>query len=162
MRHIKEDVIKNKPIRKYEGKFYYFDKDGIYRCVSEEQLDEKQRIEWEDISRCFFARFIYLEIGIMCNNVRLTRKAISKLKVGDTLEVFDEYLENTTFQKHNKPENLDRFIAKINNPIFQRIPENFNKDTFDYIFIEIMILSEWEEDRLSYIYKNQEEILKRA
>ena len=160
MRNIKEDVIKNKPVRKCGGKFYYFDEDGIYRCILEKELDESLKVKWNYMR--FQELYTYYKLGIKFSNLNLVKKAISKLKVGDTLEVFDEYLSNITFEKHKKPENLDRFITKINNPIFHRTPENLNKDTFDYIFIDVMILTEWEEDRISYIYKNKNEILKRV
>ena len=58
-------------------------------------------------------------------NCILQKKAISKLKVGDTIEKLEEYLEEVKLEKHNKPEGLDRFITKINKPIFPFISSPF-------------------------------------
>lgn len=57
-----------------------------------------------------------------------------------------------------KPEGVERFITKIGRPRFVRIPENYNQNTFDYIYVDVCIIHEWNKDKMEYIQKNVDEI----
>ena len=165
MRHIDGD-ISNKILRLCNGLCYYFDQEGIYRCVSIKEakkmhlkLDSLTMEEWFPY-HLEKNKIYHGYIELISNNGNLVRKVIRQLEVGDTIEVFEEYLENTVIQRHVKPSGIDRFITKIEEPIFACATENPNQDTFDFVYVYVNIISKWEENRLTYIQKHKKEILK--
>lgn len=151
-------------IRSRDGNVYFFDKEGIYRRVSASEAEEmKVRYMYtrKDGSICIdlvhFARYVP-EV----TNQTLIIKAICKLIPGDEIEKFEEYLQTVKIDSKDKPEGLDRFITKIQKPYFTRSPQNTNTKTFDYISIDVNIVSEWEEERKEYIIRHREEIWQRV
>lgn len=161
MRKVQKEITKY-VLKKNRDTVYYFDEDGIYKSIS---LEEAKKMGFINIgprmdnSSNISGTYRYAIEGYNCT---LQRKAISRLKVGDTIEDLEEYLEVVKLEKHNKPEGLDRFITKINKPIFQRVPENHKENTFDYVLVSINIVSRWDEDRKQYINRNIREISRRV
>lgn len=167
MRNISNNV-KNKVLRKRENKLYYFDENGVYRCIPIEEAKtkiEKAEIKLDNIYMTGDNEIEYRywelceDMGIQMS-YNLLKKAICKLNEGDTIEVFSSYLSTVTLDKHSKPQGVDRFITKIENPEFVREPENIKKNTFDFIHVEVNIVTEWEQDRMQYIRDNENEIKK--
>lgn len=166
--HIKGDLTnKVLRIRKQNGhyKLYYFDEKGIYRCVSLEEAIRRNLIinsYWnlaEFVSE-FPCGIWYRSYILDCeiDNERIIAKAICRLEEGDTIKDLEYYLSITKIEKYPKPEGIERFITKIEKPQFVRSPGNNKKETFDYIYIDVNIISHWEEDRLKYIQKHRKEI----
>lgn len=167
MRDISNNV-KNKVLRKRGNKLYFFDENGIYRCIPSEEakakiakaeikLDNLYMIGDDEIEYRYWE--LNENIGIQMS-YNLLKKAICKLKEGDTIEVFSDYLSTVTLDKHNKPQGVERFITKIEKPIFAREPENTNKSTFDFIYVDVNIVTHWKQDRMQYIKNNEEQIKK--
>lgn len=151
-------------IRIAKGNVYFFDKEGIYRRVSVSEAKEmnlRYLYVLEDDS-------IYIDLVKFIDyipnetNQILIRKIICKLIPGDEIEKFEEYLQTVKIEVRNKPKGLDRFITKIQKPYFIRSTQNTNTNTFDYINIDVNIVSEWEEDRKEYIIRHREEIWQRV
>ncbi len=153
-------------IRLKKGMVYFFDNDGIYNRVSVEQ--GKKIILKGLLFRNDGSAYLYNDLGNITgtNNKVLSKKAICQLKIGDNIERLEYYLKNVQFEHHEKPQGLDRFITKIKKPEYIKSPENERIErlinVFDYIHIDINIVSEWEEDRRKYIEKHENDILQRA
>lgn len=152
--------LTNKILRSRGGKIYYFDESGIYRSVL---LSEVYSIKLDNLSYLrpngeIFSYWLFIDDLFYVDDIRLVIKAISMLKEGDTIEKFKTYLDTVELENHSRPSGLDRFITKIERPEFERIPTNPNKNTFDYIFVEVNIVQEWEGDRLTYIKKHKKQI----
>lgn len=160
---VARDNIKNKVIRLCSHRAYYFDEDGIYRSVSDK---EALKMDMPNIGtrlngECFLLTWdVYTDINVY--NKNYVRMAISKLKEGDSLKTFEEYLSTVKSKKHLKPEGLDRFITRIDKPVFVRTPENQNEETFDFIYVHLNLIINWDEDKAEYIKKNVKEIDQRV
>lgn len=158
--------IKEKALRKKGGMVYYFDIDGIYRsipiCEAEEKRFSNLVILPEHNSYINF-QAIRMILKDLVTDYNLIRKAVAQLEVGDNIEKFEYYLLTSKYEKHLKPEGLDRFILGISDKdiIIGRGPENYNEKTFDYINVYVLICSEW-NNREQYIKDNLKEIAKRA
>lgn len=152
MRTILWDIT-NLVVRKANHKLYYFDSKGIYHGVPEEV---GLSMNFSNIFFRYDGSF-YIDTSFLYNlatNNTITVSAISKLKEGDTLEDLDYLICNTKFKHHTKPSGLDRFITRIEPPIFIRTPENENINTFDFIYVDLNLIVDWNEDKLQYIKKN--------
>lgn len=55
---------------------------------------------------------------------------ISKMSEGDSWSKFIEIYNQVEYKQREKPKNLNRFITKINRPVFERFPENTNQKNF--------------------------------
>lgn len=154
--------ITNIVLRKAKGKVYYFDEKNIYQCVSVEEAKKMENLlnlKIREDGSVYFMEYYYY--GIFENlNHNLTKKAICKMKVGDTLDDLLKILSNTSLEHRSKPEGLNRFILSIDKPIFVRKPENHKKNTFDYIYIDLNIITKWNQDRKEYIQNHIQEINK--
>lgn len=152
------NAIKNLVLRKFNGDVYYFNDKGIYSKV---KIEEAKKMAFSNLifredGTCFIDNtcfWMYIK-----PNQRLTTMAITKLEIGDTIEEFEEKIKSVKIKTHIKPEGLERFITKINKPIFGKYPENLNKDTFDYIYMDLCIVHEWDENRKEYIKKHIKKI----
>lgn len=151
-------------IRSTKGNVYFFDEEGIYRRVSiKEGKEMKLKYFYvrkdgrTDLDLTKLTPYI-----TYVTNKNLISKAIGKLIPGDEIEKFEEYLKTVKLEARDKPKGLDRFITKIQTPCFVRKPENTKTNTFDYIYVDVNIVSEWEEERKGYIEKNFDEICKRV
>lgn len=165
MRFIIGDIT-NKVIRARDKRIYYFDNQGVYRSVP---LAKARSMQLQNIDRLWYDGSYNVNVirdlqdkNIKINNVTLLLKVIAMLKEGDTIETFDEYLATTNIEKHEKPTGLNLFITKIEKPVFYREPSNKKPNTFDFIYIDVNIIQEWSEDRLTYIQKHRKAIFKRV
>ena len=87
-----------------------------------------------------------------------------KAKLNKTIETYIEVYEKRAdnFINNIKPysENgLDRFVTKIEKPMFIRVPENTNKKTFDIIKVIVGTCVEW-PNRNKFIKENAKDIYK--
>lgn len=143
---------------------YFFDEDGIYRKVSFEKAKELNIGDvyfWgKDNVRIFKW---YQLVKPLCDvNGNLLVIAISKLKDGDTAETFFKYISEAKFERHELPKGLDRFITKIQGPYIEREFGNTSTNTFDFVYVDVCIIQNWETDRKSYIKANMPEIKRRV
>ena len=72
-------------------------------------------------------------------NLNLLSSAISKMNEGDTWERFVSVCEEAHFDKKPNLTEFERLIGEIDTPNFERVPENKNKSTFDFIRIFVSI-----------------------
>lgn len=79
-------------------------------------------------------------------NVYLFKSVVKKMKEGDTWEHFVSLCEEAQFNPK-----FERLLSKIEPPVFERIPENKKKNTFDFIRIEV---------RINNIYENRDLTMK--
>ena len=167
-----KNLLINRVVKIYREKIYYFDTEGIYRSITLRELSSKIMLEKQSFTRFFEG--VYTQIGkSYCNwsglketsqyfakiNATVARIAINKLKEGDSIEDFERIFAETDL-KENLPAGLNRFITKIEKPDFGREPENFNEKTFDWISIEVCTVTEWAEDKRTYIKKHLDDIKK--
>ena len=154
----------NLAIRCAGNEIYFFNENGIYEKLSIKEAKERniQNFGNYDLSKCYLRGYIELEKILNIDNALLIKKALSQIQLGDTVEKFLRILTETKLEKRPKPEGIDRFIIRIDKPIFVRSPESLNPNTFDYIYMDVMIITEWECDRISYIKEQRDEILKRV
>ncbi len=157
-------------LRVCSKKYYYFNKDGKYSCMSEKEILN---------SDIYIDGFIFGENGqvrcycdheldLLCRalniseNKVMAKMAIAKMNIGDEVQDLVKYYNNVSFEEH-KIEEIDRFITRIDNPNFVCVPENPNKNTtFDFIHMYVGIVSEWDVDRVEYIKQNIGEIDKKV
>lgn len=150
----------NKAVRSLRGEYYYFDENGIYQKVNEKEALKILKNVFQRIDGSTY----YLIYDVFCKveNANIFRSAISKMQVGQTFEEFEVIYANTEIVKHEKPKGLDRFILKIDSPVFVRLPENSKPDVFDYIHVDVFVVSEWRSDIYEYIKENQKDIKERV
>ena len=162
MKNIMMD-ISNQALRLANNKVYYFDTNGIYQSVPvctalEMNISNICFVIYKD--RQYFDPYNFFKYAFPLSNRNLVRKAISTLKEGDTVETLDYYLSALKMNKRPKPEGINRFVISIDKPIFVQIPENPNPNTFDYIRIIVNIVTEWDQDRKTYIKNHVKDINK--
>lgn len=192
------DKIQYVPLRVRQGKVYYFAEDGLIHTRSTSRIPERIREYYlemykkemlyvrkeftaEEYIKEHLSHFVLDEVNIVDFDKEekfalQLRKAMAKLKQGDSYDTVNEYIrESTEYYKglyktmaekkgvyHDRPEGLDRFIVKILKPVILRVPENDNPKTFDIIKVQMDIISQWETDRTKYIKENKKEIVRRA
>ena len=122
---LKHGII-NTPVRQQKGKTYYFNENEIY------SLDEKSEL-FSYESRLRFN--IFKVMSDPCFNMNVWSKAVSQFEVGMKLdECIGIFLQ--TELAHNVPQELspfDRLMQYIAPPVYERVPGNNNKATFDHI-----------------------------
>ena len=162
--------ITNTVFRVRLKKYYYFNEDGVYSCMSEKEILNSDiyigGFYWGENGqvKCYCDNelkllFRTLNIG---ENERMAKMAITKMNLGDKVQDLEKYYNGISFKKHTI-EGIDRFITRIDNPQFFCSPENPNKSTtFDFIHIDVGIVSEWSMDRVEYIKQNIDEIDKKV
>ena len=151
-------------MRKIGDKVYYFDENGIYQSMAVEEAKEnptlKNRISIKKGNDYFWD--LSVETGLHIENSILFKSAVAKMKEGDTLEDLEKYVQEARIQRHPKPIGLDKFIIGIDKPIIQRETGNDNTKTFDFIFVEVRIILNWDGDRCKYIKENMKAIKDRV
>ena len=127
---IEQGVI-TKPISLRKGKTYYFNENEIYSLDDKEPrlfpLDERIKA------------YMFETRGETCFNLNVWVKAVSRFKVGMTLnECISVFLE-TELVRHvpRKPSPVDRLAQAIAPPVFEHVPENKDESTFDRIRITV-------------------------
>lgn len=155
--------LHNKLLRAKEGKGYYFNFWGVYHA---EPLKDLYASGMYGIINTYDNKYRAFELfkpdfqGI---SPRIVSKAITSLQEGDTIPKFFELIETMEFnEKRELPSGLDRFITKMCTPRIQREYGNKNTKTFDFIFVDVCIIQNWDSDRKQYIKENMPEIKKRV
>ena len=121
-----EHGVINMPITQRAGNTCYFNKNEVY------SLDEGSKL-FPYEKRIKFNLFTaeYED----CLNRNVWRKAVSQFKVGMTLrECVGIFLKtNLVFDAPKNHTPVDRLVQSISAPVYERVPENTNEATFDYI-----------------------------
>ena len=154
---IKLEEIINHALKGCKGEYYYFDEKGIYRRISS--------IEAKEVLNNIYTRYDGSTFHFFYNNkvnMNIFNKALGRMKVGNNFDEFKEIYENIEFDHHIKPEGMDRFITKIDLPKFIKKPENQDLEVFDFIYIDVFVVTEWESDIYKYILENRKEITNRV
>ena len=74
--------------------------------------------------------------------------AIKKLKIGDSIEKLQEYYNGATLSKKTSEPIWEGIVTKVCIPEFRCKPENPNKtSTFDYIIVDVNLVTTWEEHK---------------
>ena len=150
-----------------KGFIYYFDDEGVVRRF--QCRDLKFHPEIEGVSTrpngslyiCPFDIFL----RVTGDDERKKRMAIARVNVGDTYKDVEHYLNTLKPAEPGtrKVSGLDRFICRIYKPEFHRLPENMQKNTFDFIIMEVSILSEEAiPNRDEYLQQNIHKICQRV
>lgn len=148
-----------------KGEVYYFNKKGVYCKIPLEKALKTNRFYNLDIrdDGSYFWNTWAPELMIynfseeeLPNNDTLRKKVVALLKVGDTIEDYKRLMKTVKIEKHPKPEGLDRFLGKISTPVYVREPENPNKNTFDYIYVDVCFVraATEGEDIKEYVNRN--------
>lgn len=100
------------------------------------------------------------------DSMLFVRGILSKLKPGNDIYEFErlcKYFSDKNLDLTNKYiwslDPLDRHLGKIKKPLIYRAPENYDKNTFDFIDFDVPIIGI--EDKLSFAKKYQKDICKR-
>ena len=87
--------------------------------------------------------------------------AIKKLKIGDSIEKLQEYYNGATLSKKTSEPIWEGIVTKVCIPEFRCKPENPNKtSTFDYIIVDVNLVTTWEGDKKKYIEEHKKGISK--
>lgn len=154
------DYLLMRAVYRSKGKVYYFNNDGIYSTIPERELTPsmlKGVVFLE--SDMFFISTKSSEYG--CNNGRIAIMALVRLHEGEGIERFEELLATCKPAPLNsrKPKGIDAFICRIDAPIFYRSSDNLNANTFDYIYMDVSIVSKNSmKDRDEYLKEHINEI----
>lgn len=158
------EKLKNNILRKAQGYAYYFNEEGIYCKIPISEVVESAFLNVhmfpEEEGDFWFEKYYFTKL--ICENANLALKIICRLKEGDTFEKLGYYIKNTQLRTEEKLEDLERFITKIEKPQCIRTPENINEATFDFIYVNVNIVTEWKEDRKQYIKNNMDKILEKV
>lgn len=135
----------NIAMRQIKSTVFYFNENKIWSSISIEEgehtLSGIQRYNQLFVhDKTLFVSALFLNYFINTNKAYL-RTAISKLLIGDTWDKFIDIYNHIEYKQREKPQDLNRFITKINCPIFERFPENTNQKTFDMIRIDVNIIT---------------------
>ena len=141
-----------------DGKWYGFNQKGEFVCLGIEiYKNEKVRVDTSKVWDIISGYWALMTFG----NVE---KALTRLKVGDDIQTLNDTItqikkeKKEAYQAAHPSDTLDRFIAKIEKPIFERTAGNTQKGTFDFIRIEVSIVTQWHTNRVGYIKEHQKEI----
>lgn len=155
--------LPNNLLRVRKEKGYYFNSDGVYCCESLEDLYRKGMYGIIPTYDYRYRAYNLYKPDFKGISPRIVSRAITSLKEGDTISKFFEYLETLEpNERQELPTGLDRFITKISLPSIQREYGNKNTKTFDFIYVYVCIIHDWESDRKQYIKENMPEIKKRV
>ncbi len=148
-----------------DQKYYFFNSNGIYSC-----LDEKNVLKSGIRVKVYTQHYDYKCRALSLNvfgkfsgkeyELDLLRKAFDKLKIGDKLEKVDEYYNEALKEKSKFLISVERFVTRIESPDFVRLPENSKETTFDYIHVDVNIVTQWDSDKIEFIKRNLQGITK--
>lgn len=175
------DSLKMNAVYMARGKIFFFDENGIYQSIDENDYgyvdlcgafhvnkNAKNRkikgILMSRDDRIFVIPPSWHDVDCPRDD-RIVKMALSRMKEGDSIEQFEEYLKSCrpapayTYTING----IDRFICRIDRPIFYRSHDNLSPNTFDYIYVDVSILSENAmKERDKYLKDNISEIRKRV
>lgn len=137
----KIDCPINVALRNIKSTIYYFNENKIWSSMSIEDAEHNlkgifRRKTDEQLYMCPSFRE-YFDVP----NIAYITMTIGKMSVGDPWSKFIEIYNHIEYKQREKPKNLNRFITKINRPIFERFPENTNHKTFDMIRVDVNIIT---------------------
>ena len=175
--------IWGRPLRKCDHKIWFFNESGVCEVLSEDAFRHRYQNRMDEL-HCTLYDWSNLHITAdsvfnldvvdwsqhgMSHFDQSVAMAGSSLVEGDTLEDFfnkvsekhaynnmryDAVIKNGRF--HELADGVDRFVTKIERPVFMRIPENDNKHTFDIIKVFVNTCTTWDTDRHKYFQDNLE------
>ena len=153
-----EHGVINKPICQRAGDTYYFNENEIYSLDKKSQLfPYEKRIKFD----------LFNAENETCINMIVWRKSVSQFEVGMTLKECIRIFLKTQLV-HGVPQAqspVDRLVQNITSPIYERVPENENEDTFDRIRMTVCLpryqFNSWEELQ-DEVKKYQHEIYQQA
>ena len=151
-------------IKRIDDDIYYFDKIGICRTINVNEV----RKQIEDGTCEIMGLWMSNDeeaIGVKrssCEDIRssvIWYKAIKRMDVGETTKRFLYLLNNPIIMEGPKVpksyKNLEFLVTGIDRPEFRRMPENENKETFDYIVVTIHFANpEFLRERDQFIKEN--------
>lgn len=131
----------NIAMRQIKSTVFYFNENKIWSSISIEEgehtLSGIQRYDQSFVQdKTLFVSTWFWNYFANINKAYF-KAAISKLSVGDNWDKLIEIYNHIEYKQKEKPQGLNRFITKINRPIFERFPENNNLMTFDIIRVDI-------------------------
>lgn len=153
-----EQGLLNTPVSQRGGKTYYFNENEIY------SLDEKEELFPLEKRLKFNIFGVY---GETCFNLGLWRKAVSQFELGATLEACVSVFLKTklVYEVPQEPSPIDQLVQYISHPVYERVPENEEEDTYDRIRIVVGLpryrFSSWEALE-SEVKKYRHEIYRRV
>ena len=121
-----ERGIVNSPIRQKSGKTYYFNENNIYSLDSESQLFRYEKQIGKQLVEIHSENYF---------NMNIWYKATTHFVVGMTLdECIEIFLETEmVYKTPQEPTAFDRLVQSIAPPIYEHLPENKSRATFDRI-----------------------------
>lgn len=161
MRCVLRYEMKNRVLRLYKGVGFYFDWNGVYCSGKIDEL-ERKHVGGAQSLRYVRHRGDLYQPEISNVSPRVVSMSITKLKVGDTIDTFFNYIEETKENRIPLPTGIDRFITRIEPPAIEREFGNTDKNTFDFIYVDVCIIKSWDTDKKEYIQANIKEIKRRV
>lgn len=173
--------LKMRAVYMLKEKIFFFDENGFYQSINVMDCINKKfdkycilhindggkDIKIKGVHRRFNGDFFVMtpswyEVGCSEDN-RIVIMALSRMKEGDSFEQFEEYLKVLKPGHTHFVNEIDSFICKIDRPIFIRSSDNLSPNTFDYIYVDVSILSENAmKERDKYLKDNIREISKKV
>lgn len=159
----------NVVLRKRNKKFYFFNEKEEWTCLPEEEIlptGISMPYIWfergKDISYWPINFSYELLQRLDIDNKALLSKAIGKLEVGDSIEKLKEDCKGrVTLKEPSKANYGNGIVTRICKPEFICNPENPKKTTtFDYINVDVNLLTTWKGDKKVYLEKHKKEISK--
>lgn len=155
--------LPNRLLRAVREKGYYFNSDGVYCSAPLKELYMSGMYGIIQTCDNKYRAYSFFKPELDGISQRIVSRAITSLKEGDTISKFFEYLETIEPNPRKElPTGLDRFITRICPINIQREYGNKNTKTFDFIYVDVCIISEWETDRKQYIKENMPKIKERV
>lgn len=155
--------LTNVVLRIAENRVYYFDQSGVYTSMPLGEVSANKQIKihlFKIFGETCWDRYSNFSLIFGNLNQKTLESMICRFPEGGTIETFYEELENIEDIKDTrKRRSIERFVTKIDRPMFIRDPENDRKNTFDFILIDVNIVTEWDQDRMQYIKDNKDEIV---
>mgnify|MGYP004605797717 CR=1 FL=1 len=151
--------LKNMIIWKKANKYIFFNNEGVVETLTENKILKSSAINIK-VTICgtlYFSDTDNFNSKEFTNGVIL-KMAYCKMKNGDTIEDLKKYYYNSKFEKKEPLKEIDLFVTKIGQPIFIRVPENPNVNTFDYILVELNLAITWKYDKKQYFAQHKKEI----
>lgn len=130
----KRNFLTHYVLKEEKNLSYFFNKNGIFTSFPTKNIKLKPSVFKNVYSDGNWSGYIPKLWNINTNHLK---SVVSKLNVGDSFD----YFCNLLYYSNPKPQGIDRFITKIGKPDIYRSTENTNKNTFDFIGIEVFFLS---------------------
>lgn len=161
---IKQDPVHNVIFKRNRNLYYFFNRQGIYSSIHrDEALNSNlyyfpRKIRREN-SHYFSDMTVSVANALLLYNYNSFKRAVNLLEIGQTINDLTEIYNaiNLTYSHWNN--DFERFITLIERPEYICISENQNKkNSFDYVYVTVNVVSEWHIDRKEYINSHSKEI----